>query len=351
MSPSPAHAQLDSMARAARPDRHATKSAAQSKPGGDNVCRQVGEHRLPWHQSTLAVGLLGSLLLFAALPPLDWWPLAWVATLPWLVLIVRPRLEGRRPVLALYLASFTFWLATCHWVRLAHWAAYFGWVAMAAYLAVYSFLFMLLARVAVHRLRISVVLAAPVIWTGLEVVRGYALGGFTMSSVAHTQYRWHAWIQLADVIGCYGLNGVVVLVSACLLRMMPIAQQPRAIWPVVPLAVAFAVPLGYGLWRTNGEHTRPGTTVALIQGAIDTSFDDEPGKDQHVMQHYAEVTGQARDQRLRDKEKDAGVADIALYVWPESMFRRSLVSFSEDFEMPAAMERWANGKSKEEIES
>jgi apolipoprotein N-acyltransferase len=304
-----------------------------------------------WWASTLAVGLLGSLLLFASLPPLHLWPLAWVAPLPWLVLIARRELHGRRPKLMLYFVGFVFWMGTLHWLRLPHWATGFGWVACSAYLSVYSLLFMLLSRVAVHRLGVSIVAAAPVVWTGLEVARGYMLGGFTMASLAHTQYQWHAWIQLADVIGCYGMNGLVILVAACLVRMTPLSGRRAAAWPIVPAALAFAVPLAYGAWRTSGEHTRPGATVALIQGTIDTTFEDEPGKDRRVMAQYGELTQQAFERRRRDQRNQPGLPDIDLIVWPESMFRSPLVTFSRDFEMPPEMQRAAKGRSKEEIEA
>ncbi|HEY2759122.1 MAG TPA: hypothetical protein VGI75_00225, partial [Pirellulales bacterium] len=38
-------------------------------------------------QSTLGLGLLGSLLVYLALPPWNLWPLAWIAPVPWLLLV------------------------------------------------------------------------------------------------------------------------------------------------------------------------------------------------------------------------------------------------------------------------
>src|SRR5688572_6562767 len=61
---------------------------------------------VPWYRSTLAVGLFGSLLMWASLPPLDWWLLAWIAPLPWLLLVLQPNSLGRRPGWTLYLISF-----------------------------------------------------------------------------------------------------------------------------------------------------------------------------------------------------------------------------------------------------
>ena len=333
---------------------YASRRPAPDAASASGACEHVASsprNTARWFQSTLAVGLLGSVLLWASLPPLHWSPLAWVAPLPWLYLILRPELHGHRPKLALYLAGFGFWMGTLHWLRLPHWATNFGWVAISGYLAVYPLLFVLLSRVAVHQLRLSVVVAAPAVWAGLEVARGYLFGGFTLSSLAHTQYLWHEWIQLADIVGCYGLGGLVMLAAACLSRIVPWAGQRATYWPLAPLILAVAAPWSYGIWRTSGDHTRPGVTVALIQGAIDTTFDDEPGKDRRVMDQYGMLTEQAVESRRRLQATNPDLPDIDLIVWPESMFRAPLISFSGDFEMPSQMVRWAEGRSKAQIEA
>ena len=43
---------------------------------------------------TFAAALAGGILLWAALPPLDIWPLAWIAPVPWILLIRRQSLPG-----------------------------------------------------------------------------------------------------------------------------------------------------------------------------------------------------------------------------------------------------------------
>ena len=71
-------------------------------------------------QSTFGLGLLGSLLVYAALPPLDLWPLAWIAPVPWLLLIRQPELPGRRPYRALWLAGFISLLAVLLFAAARH---------------------------------------------------------------------------------------------------------------------------------------------------------------------------------------------------------------------------------------
>ena len=90
--------------------------------------------------------------------------MAWLAPVPWVLLVRQQKLGGRRPYLKIYVVSLGFWLATFYWLTLPHWATSFGWVAISLYLAVYLPAFVGLCRVAVHRLNISPVLAAP--WSG-----------------------------------------------------------------------------------------------------------------------------------------------------------------------------------------
>jgi apolipoprotein N-acyltransferase len=153
--------------------------------------------RNPWYRSTLAIALPGSLLMFAALPPLAWGVVGWIAPLPWLVLIQAGELPGRRAYRALWLAGFVFWMMTVHWLRLPHPATSLGWLALAAYLAFYLPVFVGLSRVAVHRVGAPLWLAAPIVWTGLELARAHLLTGFLMGSLAHTQVSWTQLIQIA----------------------------------------------------------------------------------------------------------------------------------------------------------
>src|SRR5688572_24114604 len=97
----------------------------------------ASEHPMPWYRSTLALGLAGSLLLWAALPPLSLGWLAWIAPVPWLLLVRPAELPSQRPYRVLWLAGFVFWLMAIHWLRLPHPALHLGWLALSAYLAFY----------------------------------------------------------------------------------------------------------------------------------------------------------------------------------------------------------------------
>jgi len=291
-----------------------------------------------WYLSTFGQALAGAIILWAALPPLDLWPLAYVAPVWWVLLIRRMELSGKRPYHALWLAGFLFWMAAYYWLCFPHPATVVGLVALSFYLGFYLPIFVGLSRVAVHQLRVPVVLAAPIVWTGLELARAHVLTGITMASLGHTQYQWIWLIQLSDLFGAYGVSFVVMLVAACLGRMLPMADRPRALWPLVPAAGVVAAALVYGAVRTAGENTLPGARVALIQGSIDSEVKSDPKRKEVVQRHYLALSRRAV----------ASDPNLDLMIWPETMVRFPLISYDDlrEARMPEVFieEGWSRGK-------
>ncbi len=275
----------------------------------------------PWFRSTLVLGLASGLLLWAAFPPLGFSLLAWVAPVGWVLLTCDKKLPGRRPYLLLWVVGLLYWMGLLYFLVLPHWAGIFGWIAIGLYLACYVPLFVGLTRVAVHRLGISVVIAAPVVWTGLELARGYLFTGLSIALLGHTQVHWPSLIQIADALGAYGVSFVLMLVAACLARMLPTDRRRWTVWPAVVAIVTVAAVLLYGQFRLHEQppHAADGRVlrVALIQGSSDTIFEYNLERDQQAFSDYLGDTLSARDEH----------PDLDLVIWPESMFTAGLPDF------------------------
>lgn len=273
---------------------------------------------------SLACSLLGGLLLWAAFPPLNLWPIAWLAPLPWLCLVLRPQPMTRWAYFGIWLGSFVHWLLMLQGIRLAHLLLYPGWILLAVYLAFYLPLFVGLCRVA-QRLRLSVVLAAPVVWVGLELARGYIITGFSAGLLSHSQADWPGLLQIADTFGAYGVSFLMMLVAAAVARAF--FGGGRVYWPLIPASAALILTLAYG--STRLAETPPGTArlpllVALIQGSRDVHIDMDFEQGIERMQHYSELTKQTRhDYRKLD-----------LVIWPESMFALPQIVLSPDAKIP-----------------
>jgi apolipoprotein N-acyltransferase len=300
---------------------------------------------------TAILAFLGAILLWASFPPLDAWPLAWLAPIPWVLLIRRKTLSGRHPYAVLLLAGFCFWMGVLHWLRLPHPATSVGWVALSFYFAFYITAFVALTRLAVHRFGFPLVLAAPLVWTGLELARAHLLTGMTMASLGHTQYRWIELIQISDLTGAYGVSFLVMFTAASLARMLPLKEDggtpclPSDVsgsspgsssswnfWPLLGVAVLLGAALLYAHFRlaTTGEEEE-GPKIALIQGSVDIEMRYNPAMKEQIAREYVELS----------QEAVAKHPGIDLVVWPETMFltgvefNDSLITFAPDAMPPA----------------
>jgi apolipoprotein N-acyltransferase len=312
---------------------------------------------------TLGLGLGGALLCYLAHPPAGLSLLAWVGPVPWLLLAQLPRLPGRRPYLAVWIAGMAYWAATIQWIRLPHWANHFGLVFLALYLGAYLPAFIALTRVGVHRLRLPLWLAAPVVWTGLEWVRARLLTGFLMASLAHTQVRHTAVIQIADLFGEYGVTFLIVLVAACLASVVPAVwlerigaldlsrSEPRpetaavfgwrSALRLVPGIAALLATLGYGHWRLNQQSDgRPGPTIALIQSDMLADWKGDADSDAAAMRDM---------DALSERAVAAAGRRVDLVVWPETMYRDPLVSRDETNGPPMETINPAAFQAREEL--
>ena len=281
-----------------------------------------------------------AVMLWASFPPLDWGWVAWFALVPMLCLTRSPRpMQGN--FLGAWLGGFIFWLASLQWMRLGDASMYRAWGAMAVYTSLYFPAFLLATRATVHRLSVPLVVAAPIVWVGLEFVRAHLFTGFAWYLLGHSQlHSWPAITQISDLVGGYGVSFLVMAVNAGLASLIPLewltkyravpaqlseTEVTRA--TVTPrrrtFAVAFAVGLvalswGYGLIRSRTEFTA-GPRVGLLQGNFPSSVQPEPGFEDDIFRTYRNLNGLAVQQQAE------------LIVWPESMMPYVMLDAPESF--------------------
>ena len=244
-------------------------------------------------------------------------PLAWLAALAWARLIQEEELPGRRPYWVIWAASALMWGILLEGVGRAYWANYFGLVLMGSYLAVYQVLFVGLARVAVHRWKLSVAIAAPAVWTGLELVRGHLITGFSMALLGHTQVKATSLIQIADLFGAYGVSFLVVFVGSCVASSIRQADLHRRAAPLLIAGGVLACVFVYGLNRMAALRQIPvegRLKVALIQGTEDTILDsDREAARRRAIDTFNQYWRLTLDVCAKHD-------DIDLIVWPEGVF-------------------------------
>lgn len=143
-------------------------------------------------------------------------------------------------------------------------------------------------------------------WASFEVLHSWLLGGLPMHELAHTQYRFSAWIQIADVAGALGVSFLMALIQGAAWQ----AWRERRFRALVTALALSAGVLVYGGLRAAHE-AAPGPAVLLVQ----TAFADDVKSE--------EVLDLATLDQTLLRLTDAGLrenGDARLVVWPETMF-------------------------------
>jgi apolipoprotein N-acyltransferase len=228
--------------------------------------------RLSRHPIT--AGITSGVILWSSFPPVEWSWLAWIALVPlfWLAIQGGPRL---RLYLGAWAGGLVFWLLSVQWVRLTDPTAWLAWLTLALIFSFWWPGFLALVRFAVFRLRIPLMMAAPIFWVGLEYIRAHLLTGFPWYYLGHSQFRFLTLIQIADTTSALGISFLVALANAWVVDLLSLpllrrtAQGPRLtprqtvrLW-LVGLLIGGS--LLYGAYRIQTASFRNGPRLALLQ--------------------------------------------------------------------------------------
>jgi apolipoprotein N-acyltransferase len=316
-------------------EKTAVSSASKDlEPTVEEILSRAKTNR-PSSKGAWLCGGTTMLLVWLSFTPLDWGWLGWICLVPLLMLV---RIEQRTAGFyrAIGVTSFIGWIAMLQWMRLGDAAMYPAWCSLAFYCSLYVPFFVFCCRTAVHRWRLPLALAAPVVWAGLEYFRAHVFTGFSWYYLGHTQYRWLELIQISDLVGVYGISFLLVLSSSVIAMLVPVSvfdrfklrlktslergavAEPRK--PLVQVAVLIALlaaVVGYGYARRANVEFQPGPRVALIQGNFISSLKHDPNRYRDIFRTHDALTGMSVQY------------DPDLIVWPETMFRTPITLVEE----------------------
>ena len=181
---------------------------------------------------------------------------------------------------------------------------------LAAYLSLYPALWALGVNWGAAR-GLSPIWWGPVLWVSLEFGLTYIISGFPWELLGNGLVPHPILLQVADLTGVYGLSFLLVLINACLWRLLsPPRTRRRRRYPyAVAVGLILVAWLGYGYYRLgevqNLEAKSPKLKVAVVQGNIKQGEKWKKEMVQATLDRYAELT------RRRCK-------GAQLIVWPET---------------------------------
>jgi apolipoprotein N-acyltransferase len=285
------------------------------------------ERSARWSRHQLVAGIASGLLLWTSFPEDGWSWLVWLALAPLFWMATLPRATAKT-YLSAWLGGLTFWVLAVAWLRYTDPTAWRGWLALALFYSLWWPGFLLLARVAIHRLRIPLMLAAPIVWVGGEYIRAYVFGGFPWYYLAHSQYRWLYVIQIADFASSLGVSLLIAVTNAWLVDLvtLPLLYKVRGRSPrfsrrqyvrLCVMTILWGSTLCYGAYRLSTAAFRDGPKVALLQSNIEQTHKAKP--ENHATTIMTEFQRLIQIAMSRPDHPD-------LIVWPETSFPHGFIS-------------------------
>ncbi|MBN2020036.1 MAG: apolipoprotein N-acyltransferase [Sedimentisphaerales bacterium] len=270
--------------------------------------------------SPLAAFILTAAMLTLAQAPIGWWPLAWAAYVPF-ILVCSSKSKPSRLYLASYIVGTCFWLGNIYWISFVTVA---GWIAACMYLGLLWPLLALTLRWCINR-KIPLVIAVPILVVGMEKSQGLFFGGFFWHFLGHSQYDNTALIQIADIFGAAGVSFLVAMANGVIAQLVISAMnlEKKQDWrfsilnskfSILIVVAAVAGALIYGKWRI-GQSDRFITSGPMI-GAVQTNVP------QSVKESF-EAEQQIFDEALNEGELCLQ-SGAELIVWPETMVQAIL---------------------------
>lgn len=306
----------------------------------------------------LLLGLCHALLFGLAFPPMNLWPLAYVAVAPLMVCAAiyaapstarsrrreptdarsprpaeetvnpaappaRSRARSARLALGVWLGVLPMWALHEAWlidVTIA------GYPLLAMYLSLWPAAFVwILARLRSGAMRAHEPLwwlLPPLVWTGLEALRAeVALTGYPWFLLAQPLTRPLSWASPSPVLFLASLIGAtgVTLLIACVQTPLAwaLSRPPRARWVGAGAAALIAGVLAAGflgdvLGRPAHANDSPVTRIGLVQTNVpqDNKLGWSPARRREDFREFA---------RLTRALAGAGLP-LDVVVWPETMF-------------------------------
>lgn len=237
-------------------------------------------------------------LLALSFPYFDLWPLAWLFLVP-LLLSTREK-DGKAAFLLGTFAGIIAYLSLIYWIVIAvH--RYGGiplpltipiLILLVLYLSLYWGAFTYLCSCFNERSWV-LILAFPTIWVGLEYLRSFFLSGFPWALLGYSQYLNIPLVQIADMVGVYGISFLLVLINTLLFLWFVRWKEGRGmpIKATIFTMALLALVLAYGSWKVFSPlPIEKAVKVGVVQGNIEQDIKWDKAFQRETLKIYRSLT-------------------------------------------------------------
>jgi len=269
----------------------------------------------------MLVPLLTASLLWLAFPGGGgFWPLLFVALVPFLLAVMRSGTARQAGICGLLTGLFHF-LLLLYWIvivlgrygGLPPYLSVPALLLLALYMSLFVGLFGLAARLFAVRVPLRLALwLIPAVWVGLDWCRSFLFTGFPWMDPGYALAHVPWLIQSADLWGHYGLTYLLVLINTLAALLIMATRQKRGqlglIVPVILLCAGVAI-YSFLRWQQLERQLPVSNSmrIGVVQGNISQDQKWSPGRQEETLVNYI---GQSRGLINDDRP--------LLVVWPET---------------------------------
>ena len=185
-------------------------------------------------------------------------------------------------------------------------------VLLAAYMSIYIALFAAITRFSLEALPPAITLwLLPALWVGLDWLRSILFSGFPWMDLGYALYNLPTFIQIADLVGHYGLTYLIVMLNLLIFFFSKSRRnsltQSQLILPVCLLLLVVVYNKRRMQQIQQQANAAPHMTIGVVQGNIDQSVKWLPTQQKTTVDTY-----------LRLSRFLADSSAPSLIVWPET---------------------------------
>lgn len=285
---------------------------------------QRSESEKKFHRNELLLGLLSGILIGLSYPPVPFPYLIFVGIVPYLIVIA-----GRNGLAEInrftYYTAFIFNLITLYWVG--------GWSENSDTFLMIAGVTLLFFNPVVYLIPSTLyyftkkmfggkaaILLLPFFWVSFEFAYSLTDFKFPWLTLGNSQPYFNTFIQIADIIGVYGLSLIILFANVFLYLTFQDFPKSKSINVVflVLFVVVMAAPLYYG-WLEKKSYTESDNIkVGLIQPNLDPNDKWAAGNLNEQLKLYLDLSEQTIDEGAE------------LIIWPETALPVYLLSGNYD---------------------
>jgi len=246
------------------------KEPVPARPAGDVEAAPAKPFPLRLH-GRLILSFATAAALFLSFAPFKQFYLAWIALVPWLVMVAYAQSKSA--------AFFLSWLTGILSFSLSMWWVGYVTVPGAMGLMLYMGIWFGIAALVIRgagllrfsddqpawRVTLSPFLIAT-IWVATEFTWGNLFTGLPWLYVGHAQTPILAMCQIADFASVYGVSFWVVLINAWIAFLILHRFNFKKLIPSgITILALLAIIFAYGFFRMNQQSQLPGPRVMVVQ--------------------------------------------------------------------------------------